>query len=715
MTDLSNDYNFVRLARPGETTWQDVFNRFKNELLKRGSRLTREELDWLIDNVYALPNSPALLTAGDSKFYASACSSYPLFDSMRGHPFSILDIEGLSNDATVAGIGVGFNLSQLRGKNEAVRGRKGITGGPVSFLRKLSGSLGEVTQVTRKSACMGSISVHHPDVMDFITCKKEDGRINNFNLSIIATDEFLNAVINNSDYTVKPITEPAYMAPARPIFDAAAEYSYNHGGEPAWLFHGNIERDYFKPEFPVSSILSNPCAEAILSYGTTESGQMWLEMCALASINLPRYVKLNESDRRKVVSITVKMLNDIIDAQDYVSSFQALGMQKINRKIGIGHAGLATVLAIKGLPYSSEQALAFASEVQNEISNFAVEASSTLGDIHGLGRYNASLLSVAPTSTLSNIFNHYNDEGCNYGIEPYFALELVTKNSYGEFKRQEKIVPFLNGNIGHIEVANDLSWKAHVDMVIAIQNAAPRGTFQGISKTINFRNNVSLEEYKEAVLYAWRNGLKGISVYRDGSRKDQVLSSASEAQKSSPDGRPACIQTRSAPHRPIELPCEIHRATHQGQKWIVMVGKLCDQPFEVWAGLEDDVQLPRKHKTGTIVRSGKKGAKKYSLRVGSGDDELVISDIQQAFNNPGFCTWTRVVSLQLRHGVPIQYLCEQLCKSEEFSSFLRVIARILKKYVDDGAKAGVACSCGGEMSYVQGCLTCLVCGKSHCG
>lgn len=714
MSDLSKDYNFVRLAQPVETTWKDVFDRFKNELLKRGSRLTREDLDWLMDNGYAMPNSPALLTAGSPKgFYASACSSYPLMDTMRDHPFAILNIEGIANDATIVGIGVGFNLSQLRGKNEDVRGRKGVTGGPVSFLRKLSGSLGEITQVTRKSAGMGALSVHHPDVMDFITCKKKDGAIANFNLSILSTDEFMQAVIDDGEFEVRPIKSEPYWAKARPVFDAAIEYGYNFGGEPAWIFHGNIEKDYFLPEFPISSILPNPCSEAILSYGNDPSKGWWLELCALASINLVRYVHLSKVGRRRVVRLCVLMLNDIIDKQDYVSEYHRIGMQEINRKIGIGHAGLATALAAAGYRYSSPEGRKFAANIQSEISQFAMEASAELGDIHGLGRYNASLFSIAPTSTLSNIFNYFNPEGCSYGIEPYFALEVNVHNSYGDFKRTEKIVDFLGGKTDHIECANDLSWRDHVQMVEVVQKAAPHGTFQSTSKTLNFKNNVSIEEYKEAVIYCWQHGIKGISVYRDGSRANQVLTDAKSAVKA--DDRPKCIEYRSAPHRPESLECDIHHLTYQGQKWIVLVGKMCGKPFEVFAGLEESIALPKKHKSGRIVAAGKKGNKKYNLHVGEGEDEIVVRDIPKTFDNPGFGTWTRTISLSLRHGIPVQYLCEQLAKTEEFSSFLRMIARILKKYIAEGASAGEACECGGQLTYVSGCQTCLTCGKSKCG
>ena len=124
--------------------------------------------------------------------------------------------------------------------------------------------------------------------------------------------------------------------------------------------------------------------------------------------------------------------------------------------------------------------------------------------------------------------------------------------------------------------------------------------------------------------------------------------------------------------------------------------------------------MPKKYKNGLIRRSGKKGSRKYSLLVGEGEEQIIIKDIPEAFKNPNFNTWTRILSMTLRHGLPIQHCCEQVAKAEDFNSFLRIITRILKKYVEDGAGAGEICECGNKMTYVQGCLCCMICQKSRC-
>jgi ribonucleoside-diphosphate reductase alpha chain len=307
---------------------------------------------------------------------------------------------------------------------------------------------------------------------------------------------------------------------------------------------------------------------------------------------------------------------------------------------------------------------------------------------------------MAPTSTLANVFNHVNPEGCSYGLEPYFSVgEHMVKNSYGEFIKKDKIVEALNGDTAHIETANQLSWRGHVGVLEAVAKAWLPGTGMCISKTINFKENISLDEYKEAVLYCWRAGLKSVSFYRDGSRKDQVINvgKTDEAGKSK---------------RPTSVPCDIYHTTCEGQKWLVCVGMNEGQPYEVFAGLQSTVLLPKTYTKGRIVKG--KG-KKYNLHVGEGDNELVIQDLPTAFANPVHASQTRVLSFCLRHKAPLNFLVDQLQKDGDMNSFSKVISRILKKYVAESAKSGHKCECGAHMQYVSGCLSCPACGKSLCG
>lgn len=710
-----DDYSFKRLAQKGEISWDDILNRFITELQKRQCKTSTSDLKWLMLNYYALPNSPALLTAGTRNFYASACSSYPVMDSMDEGNFSVLETLKVSSMATKAGIGTGFNFSRLRSKEEGVRGKNNITGGPVSFLRAYNGFMREITQATRKSASMGLLHVSHPDIYDYINCKKVDGDIENFNLSVVIDDKFMKAVENNEKYELKYITKnETKTIDAKDLFNVMSERIWDNG-EPGVLFEDTIRKDYFEDKI---NVLANPCSEAILSHGDD-----WLELCVLSSINLPKYIKLSEEDRKRVITTTVNMLNDIIDVQDYVVDLHKKGMQERNRKIGIGVAGLATVLATKGIKYSSDEAYELTKELFAEIGKFATAASKSLGSIEvvidgkkqGLGRYNASLLSVAPTSTISNIFDHVNDEGCSYGIEPYFSLEpMKIKNSYGEFEKKDKIIDYLHGKTGHIECANDLDYKAHLRPVQAFYNSNPKGIVQGCSKTVNFDNKITVEDVKEALLYCWKNKIKAISFYRDGSRKNQVMSiSGKEPGKHAFDtsGRPTELMYSSAPKRPAELPCDISRVKSEGQQWLVFVGLYNGKPYEIFAGQEEKVNIPKKYISGTLQKQN--GV--YNLIVGEGDDQLIIKDVPSIFENKQFGTITRLTSMSLRHGTPLKYAAEQLLREGGFDAFNKAIARVLKKYVNEDEESGMSCDkCGKKMRYIQGCLTCS-CGFSKCG
>lgn len=717
VVDRDTNYSFKRIAKESEKCWNDVVERLISELIARNAKTKKEDLEWLFYNYYSLLNSPALHSAGNEKFFASACSSYPVMDSMDEGTFSILDTLKISSMATKAGIGTGFNFSNLRSKKEAVKGKTGVTGGPVSFLRAYNGFIKEITQATRKSASMGLLHINHPDIEEYIDCKKVDGEIENFNLSVVIDDKFMNAVEKDDNYDLKfKKAEGSITIKAKDLFDKMCQRIWDNG-EPGVLFEDTIRDDYFEDEI---NILANPCSEALLSHGKD-----WLELCVLASVNLPKYVTLNNDEKRKVIHTTVSVLNDIIDAQDYVTDLQRKGMQDRNRKIGVGVAGLATVLAIKGIKYSSDEAYEYTKNIFAEIGKYAEEKSKELGNLdvviggkkQKLGRYNGSLLSVAPTSTLSNIFDSVNSEGCSYGIEPYFSLEPIKiHNSYGDFEKKDKIIDNLNGNISHIECANDLDYKAHLKLVEAYYNSNSKGIVQGCSKTVNFKNNITVDDVKEAILYCWKHKIKAISFYRDGSRKNQVISVKKDAVIAPlENGRPTDIVYLSSPKRLKKMPCHIYHSKSQKEEWLVLVGLLNNKPYEIFAGLEEKINIPKKYKDGFIEKID--GT--YCLVLDDNgtenqEDRWVIKDIPALFENKQFATITRLTSIALRHGAPLKYACEQLQRDGGFDAFNKAISRVLKKYIVEDEESGLKCEkCSKKMRYIQGCLTCS-CGFSKC-
>jgi ribonucleoside-diphosphate reductase alpha chain len=251
---------------------------------------------------------------------------------------------------------------------------------------------------------------------------------------------------------------------------------------------------------------------------------------------------------------------------------------------------------------------------------------------------------------------------------------------------------------------------------IEIQSAIQRHIDHSISSTINLPAGTSSEVINSLYIKAWKRGLKGVTIYVDGSRSGVLVS------KEPP---PSKIIYRSAPKRSNILDCTIHRATVKGEDWTILVGLMDDRPYEIFGGLSEYVEIPKKFAYGQIrKRSRKTMASKYDLIIGKNGDEITIKDIVSIFDNPNHTAFTRTISLAMRHGVPVHYLVEQLQKDKDADLFSlsRVIARCLKKYIADGTKPGngnINCNCESpeqcNVVYQEGCATCLTCGYAKCG
>jgi len=264
--------------------------------------------------------------------------------------------------------------------------------------------------------------------------------------------------------------------------------------------------------------------------------------------------------------------------------------------------------------------------------------------------------------------------------------------------------------------SNEIDWVASVDM----QAAAQKSIDHSISKTCNLPESATRELVSQVYLRAWEEGCKGFTVYRDKCR-DGVLINKSESKPQKIDERPAQIEMVMAPKRPTELICEIKKAKIKGEAWTIFVGLFNGKPYEVFGGLSKYVDIPNKYKLGKIVKNGKvDGLTTYNLIVGEGDDQMIIKDIANVFENAIYGAFTRTISLALRHGTPIQYVVEQLQKDKhsDMTSFSNVISRVLKNYIMDGTKSPSekckSCQSEGSLAYQEGCLLCKNCGWSKC-
>jgi ribonucleoside-diphosphate reductase alpha chain len=518
-------------------------------LYDKGTNLKEleQELFDLMVNLDFLPNSPTLMNAGTEIGQLSACFVLPVGDSIR-------EIFGaVQNMALIhqSGGGTGFSFSRLRPKDDVVKSTGGIASGPVSFMRVYD----EATEIIkqggrRRGANMGILRVDHPDILDFIRAKERRGFLTNFNISVNATDRFMESVKADGKYDlINPRTgKVARTIRARQVFDRAMKSAWKTG-DPGFIFIDEINRHNPTPDLGEMES-TNPCGEQpLLPY----------ESCNLGSINLSKMVQDGTIDwerLKRTVHLGIHFLDNIIDVNRFpLPEIEAI--TKGNRKIGLGVMGFAEMLIQLGISYASDEALEVAERVMEFIQREAVEKSMELARQRGSfpnfreslwekkgyqSMRNATLITVAPTGTISIIAD------TSSGIEPLFAISfyrdilegtrllevnrlfqsMAEDEGIASQELMEKValkgsiqdVPSMPENLRRIFLtALDIPFEWHIKMQTAFQ----KYTDNAVSKTINLPRETTVEDVANAYLMAYERKCKGITIFRYGSKQHQVL------------------------------------------------------------------------------------------------------------------------------------------------------------------------------------------------
>ena len=824
-TKFTNDFSreiYEQTYRFNDETINETHLRVAKDLASIEEDGKKEEwikkFIWALENFKFVPGGRITSNAGtnlkSTSYINCAVSGFigPNKDSMVG----IMDELKRQAEILKSEQGYGFCSSVMRPKGAFIRGIANDSPGAVRMLDMWDTQSNVITMGSgnksknanakgkiRKGAQMVTMHCWHPDIEEFITAKQTPGRLTKFNMSVLITDDFMDAIENNRPWNLEfpdydsdidiynnewdgelniwkdkkyPTQIYKSFKNANQLWDIIMESTYNRN-EPGVIFVDIANR--LNNLYYIEHInATNPCAEQILPIGG---------VCLLGSINLTQFVRSDENNwdydnLKKIIPVALRMMDNVNDISKVPLQIQKDNMLQ-KRRIGLGILGYGSALLMMKIKYGSQHALHLTNELMDFFTNEAYRASAELAKEKGsfllfdkdkylkskfisrlkpetreliekYGIRNSHVTSIQPTGNSSVYANNVSG-----GLEPIFLAEYtrtsmmphppeglhlpssidwlnrkaIYKGTNWEWTKEgDENVLWISFNdyIWKIDKNRGLlretnvedygvhyhkeqgTWDPNADWIATTNNLEIDAHIEtmkifahyvdsSISKTVNIPNNYNYKDFKNLYYKAYKTGtIKGITTYRSGTMTF-VLSE---------NKKPMKIQKGDAPSRPKELNCDIHLITYKKVKHIVLVGLMDGIPYEVFSFKEKNIKFTNKLKSGKLVKIGKD---KYNLET----EMFTIEDLKNHFDRCEENTLTRMISAALRYGANVNFIYNQLMKSEgSIISFSKAIARALSKYVTevDDTKCE---SCGdlNGLVFQEGCMKCKNCGYSKCG
>jgi ribonucleoside-diphosphate reductase alpha chain len=697
-------------------------------------------------NLEFLPNSPCLMNAGKELGQLSACFVLPIEDSMESI-FESLKITAMIHKS---GGGTGFNFSRLRPKNAVVKTTGGVASGPISFMRVYDAATEAVKQGgSRRGANMGILRVEHPDILEFITCKENDAQITNFNISVAITDDFMRKLAKGEDYDlIDPRSQKAVKRiSTKEVFDLIVKQAHKNG-EPGIIFIDRMNE--FNPTPKLGKYEStNPCGEQVL---------LPYESCDLGSINLDQMYRkagsrceIDWERIKEVTGLAVHFLDNLIDVNKFPLP-EIEKATKATRKIGLGVMGWASLLIRLSIPYNSEEAVALAEKVMSFILDAANKKSLELGKSKGVfpafkgsiydrkdgttRMRNATLTTIAPTGTISIIAGP-----CSSGIEPLFALsyyrsvmdndklveveplfeQIARERGFYSSQLMEKIaqsasikeIKEIPEDVRRIFVtSHDIAPEWHVRMQAAFQKYVHNAT----SKTINFPHEATIEEVRRSYILAFDSNCKGITIYRDRSREEQVLNVGKPKDKPEAKGIHEMKKEIAPRPRPeVIIGTTTKVSTGCGNLYVTINIDEDGKPFELFTqmGKAGGCAASQLEATGRLVSL----AFRANIEVKSIIEQLRNIRCPSPSWEKGQRIFScadaiaRVVERRLINVQPAMAMAESVTIPMKHSHDDQLQSSDLDEQINI---VGMCPDCGGTLRHEEGCVKCHGCGYSKC-